>query len=74
MSTIAPDVSREVAADSPRPGGSCWMRRSPAARSPSSAGNASVMVGGDEAAFEKAKPVLLAIGPKVTHIGANGLA
>ena len=38
------------------------------------AGNASVMVGGDEAAFERAKPVLLAIGPKVTHIGANGLA
>ena len=37
-------------------------------------GNASVMVGGDEAAFEKVKPVLLAIGPKVTHIGASGLA
>ena len=32
------------------------------------------MVGGDEAAFERAKPVLLAIGPKVTHIGASGLA
>ncbi len=37
-------------------------------------GNASVMVGGDAAAFEKVKPVLLAIGPKVTHIGASGLA
>ena len=32
------------------------------------------MVGGDAAAFERAKPVMLAIGPKVTHIGANGLA
>ena len=32
------------------------------------------MVGGDEAAFERAKPVLLAIGPKVTRIGGNGLA
>src|ERR1700730_4283424 len=32
------------------------------------------MVGGDGAAFERAKPVLLAIGPKVTHIGGNGLA
>jgi hypothetical protein len=39
-----------------------------------SAGNASVMVGGDAGAFERAKPVMLAIGPKVTHIGANGLA
>ena len=32
------------------------------------------MIGGDEAAFERAKPVLLAIGPKVTRIGGNGLA
>jgi 3-hydroxyisobutyrate dehydrogenase-like beta-hydroxyacid dehydrogenase len=37
-------------------------------------GNASIMVGGDPIAFEKIKPVLLAIGPKVTHIGGNGLA
>ena len=36
--------------------------------------NASVMIGGDEEAFERAKPVLLAIGPKVTRIGGNGLA
>jgi 3-hydroxyisobutyrate dehydrogenase-like beta-hydroxyacid dehydrogenase len=32
------------------------------------------MVGGDAAAFERVTPVLLAIGPKVTRIGANGLA
>jgi 3-hydroxyisobutyrate dehydrogenase-like beta-hydroxyacid dehydrogenase len=32
------------------------------------------MVGGDEAAFGRAKPILLAIGPKVTRIGGNGLA
>jgi 3-hydroxyisobutyrate dehydrogenase-like beta-hydroxyacid dehydrogenase len=32
------------------------------------------MIGGDAAAFELAKPVLLAIGPKVTHIGGQGLA
>ena len=38
------------------------------------AGNASMMIGGDEAAFERARPVLLAIGPKVTRIGNNGLA
>ena len=37
-------------------------------------GNASIMIGGDEAAFERVKPVLLAIGPKVTRIGGNGLA
>jgi len=37
-------------------------------------GTLSIMVGGDETAFERAKPVLLAIGPKVTRIGGNGLA
>jgi 3-hydroxyisobutyrate dehydrogenase-like beta-hydroxyacid dehydrogenase len=32
------------------------------------------MVGGDKAAFERVEPVLRAIGPKVTYIGASGLA
>jgi 3-hydroxyisobutyrate dehydrogenase-like beta-hydroxyacid dehydrogenase len=32
------------------------------------------MVGGDKAAFERIMPVLLAIGPKVTYVGENGLA
>jgi 3-hydroxyisobutyrate dehydrogenase-like beta-hydroxyacid dehydrogenase len=37
-------------------------------------GKASLMVGGDADAFERAKPVLEAIGPKVFHIGGNGAA
>ena len=37
-------------------------------------GKASIMVGGDEDAFERAKPVLEAIGPKVFHLGPNGNA
>jgi 3-hydroxyisobutyrate dehydrogenase-like beta-hydroxyacid dehydrogenase len=32
------------------------------------------MVGGRPETFEKAKPLLLDIGPKVTHVGDNGLA
>ena len=32
------------------------------------------MVGGDAAAYEKVKPVLLDIGPNVFHVGDNGLA
>jgi 3-hydroxyisobutyrate dehydrogenase-like beta-hydroxyacid dehydrogenase len=32
------------------------------------------MVGGDAEVFEKVKPILLDIGPKVTHVGKNGLA
>jgi 3-hydroxyisobutyrate dehydrogenase-like beta-hydroxyacid dehydrogenase len=37
-------------------------------------GKLSIMVGGDAVTFEKVKPILLDIGPKVTHVGANGLA
>jgi 3-hydroxyisobutyrate dehydrogenase-like beta-hydroxyacid dehydrogenase len=74
MSTIEPEVSREVAAEFAKAGS--IMLDGPLSGSPVTvkAGNASVMIGGDEAAFERAKPVLLAIGPKVTRIGDNGLA
>jgi 3-hydroxyisobutyrate dehydrogenase-like beta-hydroxyacid dehydrogenase len=74
MSTIAPDASRAVAAEFAKAGS--IMLDAPISGSPVTVrqGNASIMVGGDEAAFARATPVLLAIGPKVTRIGANGLA
>ena len=74
MSTISPDVSRAVAAEFAAKG--LAMLDAPISGSPVTLaqGNASVMVGGDKAAFDKAEPVLRAIGPKVTHIGGNGLA
>lgn len=37
-------------------------------------GKATLMVGGEEDAFETAKPVLDAIGPKVFHLGPSGSA
>ena len=74
MSTIAPDDSRAVAAEFARAGS--IMLDGPLSGSPVTvkAGQASIMIGGDEAAFERAKPILLAIGPKVTRIGGQGLA
>jgi 3-hydroxyisobutyrate dehydrogenase-like beta-hydroxyacid dehydrogenase len=74
MSTIAPDDSRAVAAEFSRAGST--MLDGPLSGSPVTvkAGQASIMIGGDEEAFERAKPVLLAIGPKVTRIGGQGLA
>ena len=74
MSTIEPDESRAVAAEFAKAGS--IMLDGPLSGSPVTvkAGNASVMIGGDEAAYERAKPVLLAIGPKVMRIGGNGLA
>src|SRR4051812_45410320 len=74
MSTIEPEASREVAAAFAKAGS--VMLDGPLSGSPVTvkAGLASIMIGGDEAAFERATPVLLAIGPKVTRIGGNGLA
>jgi 3-hydroxyisobutyrate dehydrogenase-like beta-hydroxyacid dehydrogenase len=74
MSTIEPDESRAVAAEFKKAG--AIMLDGPLSGSPVTvkAGNASIMIGGDAAAFERVKPVLLAIGPKVTRIGGNGLA
>jgi 3-hydroxyisobutyrate dehydrogenase-like beta-hydroxyacid dehydrogenase len=74
MSTISPDASRAVAGEFARAGRT--MLDAPISGSPVTLaqGKASVMVGGDRAAFERVKPVLLAIGAKATYIGANGLA
>jgi 3-hydroxyisobutyrate dehydrogenase-like beta-hydroxyacid dehydrogenase len=74
MSTIEPEESRSIAAEFTKAGS--IMLDGPLSGSPVTVvqGNASVMVGGDEAAYERVRPVLLAIGPKVTRIGDNGLA
>jgi 3-hydroxyisobutyrate dehydrogenase-like beta-hydroxyacid dehydrogenase len=74
MSTIAPDASRAVAAEFAKTG--LAMLDAPISGSTATLteGKASIMVGGDKAAFERVHSVLLAIGPKVTYIGASGLA
>ena len=74
MSTIAPDASRAVSAAFADTG--LVMLDAPISGSPVTLnqGNAALMVAGDKAAFEKVEPVLRAIGPKVTYIGASGLA
>jgi len=74
MSTIEPDESRAVAAEFAKRG--AIMLDGPLSGSPVTVvqGNASIMIGGDEATYERIKPVLLAIGPKVTRVGGNGLA
>ncbi|MBZ5541502.1 MAG: NAD(P)-dependent oxidoreductase [Acidobacteriia bacterium] len=74
MSTISPEASRSLAAkvrekgadlvDAPVSGSVITLQE----------GKLSVMVGGRKETFEKVKPLLLDIGPKVTHVGDNGLA
>lgn len=74
LSTIAPDVSVALAERARERG--AFLLDCPVSGSPATlaAGQMSVMVGGDRAAFERVEPVLAAIGPKVTYIGDNGQA
>jgi 3-hydroxyisobutyrate dehydrogenase-like beta-hydroxyacid dehydrogenase len=74
MSTIAPPVSKEVAAAFHERG--MFMLDAPISGSPVTVnkGEASFMVGGDEATFERMREVLALIGPKATYIGASGQA
>jgi len=74
MSTIDPDGSRAIANEFAKAG--LIMLDAPISGTTLTIGQgkASLMVGGDKAAFERIQPVLLAIGPKVTYIGAQGLA
>jgi 3-hydroxyisobutyrate dehydrogenase-like beta-hydroxyacid dehydrogenase len=74
MSTIDPDASRSIAHEFAASG--LTMLDAPLSGSPITVeqGTASIMVGGDRAAFEKVEPVLYDIGSKVSHIGASGSA
>ena len=74
MSTVSPKASRELAAQVAAKGAT--MLDCPVSGSVVTLeqGQASLMVGGDAATFEKIKPILLNIGPKANHVGTNGLA
>jgi 3-hydroxyisobutyrate dehydrogenase len=74
MSTVGPEFSRAVAAkvrekgadmvDAPVSGSVITLQQ----------GKLSVMVGGRRETFQRLKPLLEEIGPKVTYVGDNGLA
>jgi 3-hydroxyisobutyrate dehydrogenase-like beta-hydroxyacid dehydrogenase len=74
MSTASPAMSRALAAkvrekgadmvDAPVSGSVITVQQ----------GKLSVMVGGRPETFERVKPLLLDLGPKVTYVGENGLA
>ena len=74
MSTVSPATSREIASKVAGRGG--MMLDAPVSGSVITLeeGKLSIMVGGNPEAFDRVKPVLEDIGPKVTHVGENGLA
>src|SRR5512140_499751 len=73
MSTISPQVTREIA-DALKPKGA-QMLDAPVSGGEKGAieGTLSIMVGGDADALDKARPVLLGMGKTITHIGPNGM-
>ena len=74
MSTVSPVVSRELAARARETG--ARMVDAPVSGSVLTLeqGKLSIMVGGDRPTFDRVRPILEDIGPKVTYVGANGLA
>ena len=74
MSTVSPAVSRALAAnvhavgaamvDAPVSGSVVTLQQ----------GKLSIMVGGEKSTFDRVKPLLDDVGPRVTHVGENGLA
>jgi 3-hydroxyisobutyrate dehydrogenase-like beta-hydroxyacid dehydrogenase len=73
MSTVSPALSRDLArqvgdrgarmVDAPVSGSVLTLEQ----------GKLSIMVGGDRETFDRIKPLLEDIGPKVTYVGSNGL-
>ena len=74
MSTVSPVVSRELAARAREAG--AQMVDAPVSGSVLTLeqGKLSIMVGGDRPTFDRVRAILEDIGPKVTYVGANGLA
>jgi 3-hydroxyisobutyrate dehydrogenase-like beta-hydroxyacid dehydrogenase len=74
MSTVSPAASRDIAQQVAAKG--AHMLDAPVSGSVITLeeGKLSFMVGGDRVAFEQARSILEAIGPKVTYVGGNGLA
>ncbi|MGH7276866.1 MAG: NAD(P)-dependent oxidoreductase [Candidatus Rokuibacteriota bacterium] len=74
MSTVSPEAVKALADEVAARGG--VLLDAPVSGSPATleAGQLSFIVGGDEAALERVRPYLTAIGPTITHVGGVGLA
>lgn len=73
LSSLEPTATREMAAALARDTGMTWVD-APVSGGTSGAesGSLAIMVGGEAADVERVRPVLLALGQRVTHMGAVG--
>jgi len=72
MSTISPEVARQVAAEVERRGGRFLDAPVSGGKTGAEAGKLTIMVGGDEADLARARPVLEALGRNIVHCGPVG--
>ena len=71
-STIDPGLSRQLAEEFAKAGAGFLDAPVSGGVAGAVAGTLTVMIGGDEASFEKATPALSAIGQKLHHVGPSG--
>lgn len=72
MSTVSPETTKEIAALCAAKGISYLDAPVSGSIKPAEEAQLVIMVGGDEAAFEKAKPVFTALGKSATYLGESG--
>jgi len=72
MSTIAPTVSRKIAAQAAERGVQFLDAPVSGGTQGAEAGSLTIMVGGDAAALERVRPVLEAMGKTIIHVGPSG--
>ena len=74
MSTVSPAVTRMLGERVQEKGATLLDAPVSGSTVTIAQGQLSFIVGGDPAALERVRPMLLAIGPTITHVGALGLA
>ena len=72
MSTISPVIAREVASEVKRRGGDFLDAPVSGGKTGACAGTLSIMVGGDEDAVKRAKPIFDVLGKSTVHCGPVG--
>jgi 3-hydroxyisobutyrate dehydrogenase len=72
MSTIAPEAERRIAARLTQRGADYLDAPVSGGETGAIEGTLAIMVGGDEAAFNRARPLFELLGKRITHMGAVG--
>lgn len=73
LSTVSPATARQIAAEASARGISFLDAPVTGGQWGAEAGTLCIMVGGDKVAFDRAFPVLEAMGKKVLHVGESGM-